>query len=123
RGRDVLQSDGRLLRSSDYVTITRRPRRIIVAGDNDTPELLQSACEGAQVLVHEATYTQKVADHVGPVPQHSSAARVAKFAETTSIPHLLLTHFSSRYQIAHSSAPLIEEISDEAKQYYRGNLH
>src|SRR5690606_12103122 len=75
RGRDVLHTDGRHLHSDDYVTITRRPRRIIVAGDNDPPQLLQSACAGAQVLIHEAPYTQKVADHLGLVPQHSSAAR------------------------------------------------
>src|SRR5690606_11477921 len=38
RGRDVQLEDGRLLRSTDYAVTTRSPRRLVVAGDNDTPD-------------------------------------------------------------------------------------
>jgi ribonuclease Z len=123
RGRDVQLDNGRYLRSADYVTVGRRPRRIVVAGDNDNPELLQAACREAQVLIHEATYTQAVADRVGPAPQHSSAARVARFAEGIRLPHLILTHFSPRYQFPAGSEPHIDEIADEAREFYNGNLH
>ena len=100
KGKDVLLDDGRLLRSDDYTHIPRTARKIIVGGDNDTPELLKDACQGTHVLIHEATYTQDVADRVGPWPQHSSAQQVARFAQATKLPNLVLTHFSSRYQSA-----------------------
>lgn len=122
KGEDVVLDDGRHIKSAHYVAIKRQPRRIIIGGDNDTPELLRQACAGVHLLVHEATYTQAVSDHVGPEPQHSSAEQVARFAESVGLPNLILTHFSSRYQFAHKNAPLIDEIEQEARQFYRGNL-
>lgn len=123
RGEDVTLDDGRVLHSADYVTVNRTPRRVVVGGDNDTPELLTDACRGAQVLVHESTYTQEVSDRVGPWPQHSSAEQVARFAEAAGLPNLVLTHFSSRYQFSHPTAPLIDEIEQEARRFYTGNLN
>lgn len=122
KGENVTLADGRFIRSADYVAVNRKPRRIIVGGDNDNPELLRAACTNAQVLIHEATYTQAVSDHVGPGPQHSSAAQVARFAQSVGIPHLVLTHFSSRYQFVSANAPVIDEIAAEARQFYHGNL-
>ncbi|MCC4272363.1 ribonuclease Z [Marinobacter nauticus] len=122
KGKDVLLDDGRLLRSDDYTHIPRTARKIIVGGDNDTPELLKDACQGTHVLIHEATYTQDVADRVGSWPQHSSAQQVARFAQATKLPNLLLTHFSSRYQSAPGGSPHINQLAAEALQHYKGQL-
>ncbi|ERS11146.1 ribonuclease Z [Marinobacter sp. C1S70] len=122
KGKDVLLDDGRLLRSDDYTHIPRTARKIIVGGDNDTPELLKNACQGTHVLIHEATYTQDVADRVGPWPQHSSAQQVARFAQATKLPNLVLTHFSSRYQSAPGGTPHINQLAAEALQHYTGHL-
>lgn len=122
KGNDVTLEDGRLLRSDDYTHIPRVARRVIVAGDNDNPELLTDACNGAQVLIHEATYTQEVADRVGPWPQHSSAEQVARFAQQAQLPNLVLTHFSSRYQSGPGGVPHINQLAAEALQHYRGQL-
>lgn len=122
KGKDVLLDDGRLLRSDDYTHIPRTARKIIVGGDNDTPELLKDACQGTHVLIHEATYTQDVADRVGPWPQHSSAQQVARFAQATKLPNLVLTHFSSRYQSAPGGTPHINQLAAEALQHYKGQL-
>ncbi|WP_421868407.1 ribonuclease Z [Marinobacter adhaerens] len=123
QGDDVLLEDGRLARCDDYTRIARKPRKVIVAGDNDQPDLLLAACTGVQVVIHEATYTQEVSDRVGPWPQHSSAAQVARFAEAAGVPNLVLTHFSSRYQFNPDAYPHIGEIESEAKGIYRGNLY
>lgn len=122
KGNNVLLEDGRLLRSDDYTQIPRTARRLIVAGDNDTPALLAEACEGTHVLIHEATYTQDVADRVGPWPQHSSAEQVAKFAQQAQLPNLVLTHFSSRYQSGPGGTPHINQLAAEAMQHYQGQL-
>lgn len=122
KGQDVLLDNGRVLRSEEYTHIPRTARRLIVAGDNDTPELLTDACNGSHALIHEATYTQDVADRVGPWPQHSSAEQVARFAQQVRLPNLVLTHFSSRYQSGAEGTPNINQLAAEAMQHYRGQL-
>lgn len=123
QGQDVVLEDGRLARCDDYTRIARKPRKVIVAGDNDQPDLLLEASTDVQVVVHEATYTQEVSDRVGPWPQHSSAAQVARFADAAGVPNLVLTHFSSRYQLNPDAYPHIGEIESEATGIYRGNLY
>ncbi|MDX1757062.1 MAG: ribonuclease Z [Marinobacter sp.] len=122
KGHDVLLEDGRLIRSDAYTRIPRVARRLIVAGDNDTPSLLAEASKGSHALIHEATYTQAVADRVGPWPQHSSAEQVARFAQQAGLPNLVLTHFSSRYQSGPGGAPHISQLAAEALQHYQGQL-
>lgn len=120
RGRDVTLEDGRHIAAHDYLLAPRRARRIVVAGDNDTPELLATAAHGADVLVHEATYTEEVLLKVGPGPQHSSALRVARFAQGAGVRNLVLTHFSPRYQDA---GPLpLSLLEDEARSAFDGHL-
>ena len=120
KGRDVTLPDGRAIAASDYLLPARRARRIVVAGDNDRPELLATAAQGADVLVHEATYTEDVLQKIGPGPQHSSAMRVARFAEQAGVRNLVLTHFSPRYQ-DHGALP-VSLLGDEARAHYNGNL-
>ena len=121
RGEDIHLPDCRVARSSDYILPTRAPRKIIVAGDNDTPSLLQEQAQGAQVLVHEATYTEEILRKVGPGPQHSSARATAAFAAEAGIPNLVLTHFSPRYQEG-SGALSMACLEEEARAAYRGKL-
>ncbi|ALZ84255.1 MBL fold metallo-hydrolase [Pseudomonas oryzihabitans] len=121
-GEDVLH-EGRLLRSADYLQAAHGERRLVVAGDNDDPALLTEACQGAQVLVHEATYAQAQIDKTGQSWGHSSAAGIARFAEARGLPALLLTHFSPRYQADSGRSPSIEELRREAAAHYGGDLH
>ncbi|KTT32660.1 beta-lactamase [Pseudomonas oryzihabitans] len=121
-GEDVLH-EGRLLRSADFLQAAYGERRLVVAGDNDRPELLAEACRGAQVLVHEATYAQAHIDKTGQSWGHSSAAGIARFAQAEQLPALLLTHFSPRYQADPGRSPSIEELRQEAAALFHGELH
>lgn len=121
RGEDIHLPDCRVARSSDYILPTRARRKIIVGGDNDTPSLLKAQAQGAQVLVHEATYTEDVLQKVGPGPQHSSARATAAFAREAGIPNLVLTHFSPRYQES-GGALSMAHLEEEARAEYSGNL-
>lgn len=116
RGEDIVLEDGRALRAEDYLLAPRKARKIIVGGDNDRPELLAQAARGADVLVHESTYTEAALQKIGPDPQHSSAQMVARFAQEARIPNLVLTHFSPRYQQS------IAEVEEEARASYGGRL-
>ena len=114
--------DGTIRQSSDYLLTPRKPRKVIVAGDNDTPSLLSEYAEQANILIHEATFTADISEKIGNRPQHSTAEKVAQFAENSRIPHLLLSHFSSRYQDSGNEKGSICEIENEAKANYSGNL-
>ncbi|MCQ4313016.1 ribonuclease Z [Pseudomonas stutzeri] len=121
RGFDV-EHDDCTLRSEDYQLFSRAPRRIVISGDNDRPELLREACQNAQLLVHEATYTQTIAEAGKADFGHSTAAQVATFAQAVGVPNLVLTHFSARYQSDPDRGLSIEDIRTEAARFYEGTL-
>ena len=131
KGESVTLEDGRTLDGQLYSEPARKGRVVVVGGDNDKPELMESLCEGADVLVHESTYTLEVAAKVGAEPQHSTAAQVAAFAEYTGLPHLILTHFSPRYldkPVIHPTTGeqkglSVADLRAEAEALYRGHLY
>jgi ribonuclease Z len=120
-GHEVVLADGRVLRPEDWLLPGRKPRKVIVGGDNDTPGLLIAEARDAEVLIHEATYTEAVLQKVGPGPQHSSARMTATAAAAAGVPNLVLTHFSPRYQDG-AGTPSIREVEEEARAVYGGEL-
>lgn len=128
KGLDAIYTDANgvahTLNSQDYTWRSWAARIIVIAGDNDTPECLRAACNQADLLIHEATYTEDVLDKVGPGPGHSCARQVASFAEKQDLKALILTHFSSRY-LFRATKPAdrcIDEIEQEARSVYAGDL-
>ncbi|WP_444944409.1 ribonuclease Z [Microbulbifer sp. ZKSA006] len=113
---------GQQYSASEFILPARRPRKIVICGDNDKPELLKSTCANGDILVHESTYTEDMAEKASRVG-HSYAKQVASFAEQLSIPNLVLTHFSSRYQSSPDADASIEVIEREAHAAYSGNLY
>lgn len=120
-GRDV-EHAGRILLAEHYLRPARPSQRFIICGDNDTPQLLAEVASGADVLVHEATFTQSLIDRTREHYGHSSAAAVARFAESAHVANLVLTHFSARYQADPKRSPYIGHIHDEAAAHYSGEL-
>lgn len=117
-GQDVTLDDGSVLAASDFRTADVQRAAIVVGGDNDTPALLAHACRDAQLLVHEATYTEAILQKVGPGPTHSSVQRVAQFASDAGLPNLVLTHFSARYDNREG----MDELEAEGRAHYGGRL-
>ncbi|WP_196762170.1 ribonuclease Z [Pseudoalteromonas luteoviolacea] len=117
KGLDVEYS-GKLLCSKKYAFPSWQPRKVIVCGDNEKPSLLKAHIADVDLVVHEATFTHgdliKVGHHTG----HSDAKRIAQFAETTSVPILVLTHFSVRYH----GPGLLDNLEAEARSNYSGTL-
>lgn len=118
-GQDITLDDGSVLAAADFRSAHVERAVVLIGGDNDTPALLNDACAGAQLLVHEATYTEAILQKVGPGPTHSSVQRVAQFAAERGLPNLILTHFSARYDNPEGMA----ELEAEARQHYAGQLH
>jgi len=130
QGCDVITEDGQQLRSADYVYNDMQRTKVVVAGDNDTPECLSDAVADTDLLVHEATYTHEVlmaiqARNPEFDPMHSSAHIVGTFAQKIGVQNLILTHFSARYQSfdnPESETPNMAYIRLDAQSVYKGNL-
>ncbi|WP_159725632.1 ribonuclease Z [Acinetobacter proteolyticus] len=118
QGLDV-QFNDQTLNAVDFIQIETQRTHAIVGGDNDRPELLAQACQDAQLLIHESTYTQAILDKVGSGPMHSSAKMVAEFAQQQSLSNLILTHFSPRHQDSAGQ----QEIAEEVRKFYQGNFY
>ncbi|WP_151715336.1 ribonuclease Z [Acinetobacter sp. TUM15071] len=118
QGLDV-QFNEQTLKAVDFIQIQTQRAHVIVGGDNDRPELLAQACQDAQLLIHESTYTQAILDKVGSGPMHSSAKMVAEFAQQQDLSNLVLTHFSPRHQDSSGQ----QAITEEVRQFYQGSFY
>ncbi|ADB51616.1 ribonuclease Z [Conexibacter woesei] len=84
------------VRPEQVIGETRLGRKLVISGDTGPCEELIEIAHGADVLVHEATFTQEEADRARQT-QHSTAAQAAKAAVEAEVRLLALVHLSTRY--------------------------
>lgn len=77
----------------------RRGLRLVYSGDTAPCPELASACEGADVLVHEATVASDLQDKAREFG-HSTAKDAAELARDSRVGSLYLVHISGRYEEA-----------------------
>ena len=114
-GNDI-EFEGVIYKSKDLCDTPKAPRKIIICGDNDTPDLLAKECKHCDVLVHEATFAEEFSERAKTLG-HSYAGLVALFAQNAGLPNLILTHISARYPANPT------ELERQAKAIYSGNLY
>jgi ribonuclease Z len=96
RGESVTLDDGRVLTSDAVLGAARPGRRIVSPGDTAPVETVRVLSEGADVLVHEATFLDDEADRAADT-LHSTARQAAEVARDAGVRLLALTHVSPRY--------------------------
>jgi ribonuclease Z len=87
-GRDVLPEE--------VLGESRRGRKVVLAGDSAPAETTRAVAHGADLLVHEATFTVEEAARAAETG-HSTARGAAELAAAAEVALLALNHVSPRY--------------------------
>lgn len=92
---------------------TRAGRRVVLSGDTAPCDMVRVAADGADLLVHEATFCDEERDRALETG-HSTARQAAELALEAGVQLLALTHLSSRYPAS--------AIRDEARAVLPGTV-
>ena len=106
RGESVDLEDGRRVHPADLVGPPRPGRKLVYTGDTRPSSETVRISRDADLLVHEATFTEHESGRAQETG-HSTAAGAARVAREAGVRRLVLTHVSARY--AERPAPLLEE--------------
>jgi ribonuclease Z len=113
---DVRREDGSVERRSalpaDLVGPSRPGRLVVISGDTRPSATLVEVATGADLLVHEATFTVEEQERALET-RHSTALEAAQVALAARVKRLVLTHLSARFSAAWG------ELLDEAQQVFK----
>ena len=115
-GKTVTLEDGRVIAGTSLVGPTRPGRCVVFSGDTGLAPELVALAQGADLLVHEATYSEQdrgLADRAA----HATATLAAEAAREAGVHSLILTHFSARYEGGESAVNL-ESLLAEARALF-----
>jgi ribonuclease Z len=95
-GFPVMNDDGtREIKPQDVLSFTPTPRKLVLLGDCcRVPPPMTELCLNADVLVHEATFSEKENTGSRVESGHSSAADAARFAKLVNASVLALNHLT-----------------------------
>jgi len=109
RGESVTLDDGKVVTPDQVLGEARPGRRVVLTGDTAPTESVQVLAEGADLLVHEATFGEEERDRAKDT-LHSTARQAAEVAAAAGVRLLALTHLSTRY--------FGRELRDEAREVF-----
>jgi ribonuclease Z len=101
-------------RKADPTTLVgpaRPGRLVVISGDTRPSAALVEAATGADLLVHEATFTEEERDRALET-RHSTAREAAQVALAAGVRKLVLTHLSARFSAQWN------ELLDEARAVF-----
>lgn len=105
RGEPVTLED-RVVEPSEVVGDPRPGRIVVYTGDTRPLASTVDAARGADILIHDATFTEEEAARAHDT-FHSTAKGAALLAREAGVDRLILTHVSARY--ADNPTPLLAE--------------
>jgi ribonuclease Z len=96
RGKTVALPDGRSITPEQLVGPPRPGRTVVYSGDTRPHPAVIKAAQGADLLVHEATFGEEERARALETG-HSTAREAAQVAREAGVRQLVLTHISPRY--------------------------
>ncbi|MFQ3294640.1 MAG: ribonuclease Z [Halobacteriales archaeon] len=93
---EPVEHDGRVIQPEEVVGPARPGRKIVYTGDTGPVGETVEIAEDADLLIHDATFTDERADRAGQTG-HSTAGQAAEIARHANARRLALVHISTRY--------------------------
>jgi ribonuclease Z len=110
-GESVTLPSGDRVDPGDVLGPGRPGRTLVLSGDTRPSETVKRAAQGADLLIHEATFEDRDLPRAKET-RHSTAREAAALARSAGAQRLALTHFSSRYE------ERLERLADEARSEF-----
>ncbi len=115
RGEAVTLQNGQQVLPEQVLGEKRAGRKIVISGDTRPCKSLTEAAADADVLIHEATFSDDEQQRAIET-RHSTAREAGQVAQACQAKRLVLTHFSSRHDI--DTKPLVAQ----AKAAFSGQV-
>jgi len=112
KGETVGLPDGRTVSPEGIVGPPRPGRLVVFTGDTRPCAAVVDAAQGADLLIHEATFGEEEKDRAKETG-HSTAREAAQVALAANARRLVLSHVSARYSIS------AEELVNEAREVFK----
>lgn len=112
RGYSIQLESGGLVQSEQVMGPSSPGKKIAILQDTSNSDNAISSLKKCEILIHEATYTKELEEKAIEYG-HSTSAMAGMFAKKVEAKHLILTHFSSRYDDANQ---LVEEAQENCKE-------
>ncbi len=109
KGESITLEDGRVVEPSQVLGPSRRGRKLVISGDTRPCAAMIEAAKGADVLIHEATFSDEEQERALET-RHSTAREAGKVAAEAQVKRLVLTHFSSRHDV--DPEPLVAQAKE-----------
>ncbi len=117
-GKTIELPNGRILQGKNFLSKVRKGRKIVFSGDTAYCENLVHLSKGADLLIHEATFSQQEED-IAKRNFHSTTIIAAKVAKKAQVKQLILTHISPRYSSNNNKSAITEsELLAEAQNIF-----
>jgi ribonuclease Z len=104
-GHEITLADGRIVQPSEVLGPARTGKTLAYCTDTRPCAAGQALGQGADLLVHEATFADDLQSEAGEYG-HSTASQAARVARAARPSRLVITHISARYPDAR---PLLDE--------------
>jgi ribonuclease Z len=98
-GSAVKLPSGRIVKPEMVLGPPRPGRKIVYSGDTRQSENIVELAEGADLLIHEATFDDELKERAIE-DRHSTPSMAAETAKKAGVKRLVLTHISARYNDA-----------------------
>ncbi len=95
-GQTITLSNKKKITSDAVLGPQRKGRKIVISGDTMPCEEIIPFSKGADVLIHEATFSSDLED-IAQSYGHTTAAQAAQIAKKAKVGQLFLVHISPRY--------------------------
>jgi len=95
-GADYKSENGRIIPNEELTTSTGHSKKYAFCADGRYNETILKNIEGADMIYHETTYLDNMADRAF-MRFHSTTRQAGRIAKKASVKKLLIGHFSSKY--------------------------